>query len=79
MSRFKINVSRHVAEMERLLQVYDSPARCEEVIAILRCWQDDEALDDASRERAQMLVCEFRSRQRLRTVRQTSGQRVLPS
>lgn len=66
MSRLKINVSQHVAEMERLLQVYESPARCEEVIAILRCWQDDEILDDVSRERAKILVREFRSRQRLR-------------
>ena len=78
MSRFKMDVSRHVAEMERLLRAYESPARCEEVIAILRCWQDDEALDDASRERAQMLVSEFRSRQRLRAVRQTSAQRAFP-
>lgn len=62
----KINVSQHVAEMERVLQVYESPARCEEVFAILRCWQDDEILDDVSREKAKMLVREFRSRQRLR-------------
>ena len=60
--RSRIDVSRHVAEMERVLRACESPAWCEEVIALLRCWQDDEVLDDASRQRAQMLVREFGSR-----------------
>jgi hypothetical protein len=61
MTTVKINVSRPVAQLERLLRDFESPARCEEVIAILRCWQDDEVLDEASRERARILVREFHS------------------
>ena len=77
MSRFIIDVSGCLREMERLLRLYESPARCEEVIAILRCWQDDDLLDDASRERAKTLVHEFRARPRLRAAHHASRQNAL--
>ncbi len=60
MNSAKIDISRPVATMERLLREFDSPVRREEAYAILRCWQDDEILDDASRDRARRLVQEFR-------------------
>jgi hypothetical protein len=57
----KLDIRRPVATMERLLREFDGPLRREEAYAILRCWQDDEILDDASRERARRLVQEFRA------------------
>jgi hypothetical protein len=61
MSRVPIDVSRHMQEMERVLRSQHSPARCQELIGLLRCWQHDEVLDGASRERARVLVREFGS------------------
>ena len=55
----KIDVSRYVLEMEEVLYAQQDPARCENAIAILRRWQFDEMLDDASREKAKTLVQEF--------------------
>jgi len=61
MTPAKIDISRPVALIERVLREFDSPIRREEAYAILRCWQDDETLDDTSRERARLLVREFHS------------------
>lgn len=61
MDRAKIDVSRYVQEMERALRSRQDPVRCEDAIAILRRWQFDEMLDDASRAKAEMLVREFDS------------------
>jgi hypothetical protein len=58
---YKIDVKRQVEEMERVLRMQDDPARCQATISILRRWQFDEMLDDASREQARMLVLEFES------------------
>lgn len=57
--RTKIDVSRPVTQMERLLRFTSSRERSEEIIALLRCWQHDEVLDDASREHARRLVSAF--------------------
>jgi hypothetical protein len=56
---YKIDVKRQVEEMERVLRTQDDLARCQTTITILRRWQFDEMLDDASREKARMLVLEF--------------------
>ncbi len=53
---FRIDVSRRVEEMERILRVGADLNRAREVLAILQRWQFDEMLDDASRERAKRLV-----------------------
>lgn len=58
-SRFKIDVGRHVEEIERVLRVGGDLARCVEALDILERWQFDEMLDDASRKKARMLVREF--------------------
>lgn len=60
--RPKIDVSRSVNAMEHLLRLDECPLRRQEVIALLRCWQTDDMLDDASRERARRLVHTFGSR-----------------
>jgi hypothetical protein len=58
-SRYKIDVGRYVAEMEeRLCNDGDSHARLQ-TLAILQRWQFDKMLDDASRERAKLLVLRF--------------------
>lgn len=57
----KIDVSRYVHGMERALHSQQDPVGCEKTIAILRRWQFDEMLDDASRAKAGMLVREFES------------------
>ena len=56
---YKIDVKRQVEEMEDVLRTEGDPARCQATISILRRWQFDEMLDDASREKARMLVLEF--------------------
>ncbi len=56
---YKIDVKRQVDEMERVLRAQDDPSRCQKTITILRRWQFDEMLDDASREKARILVLEF--------------------
>jgi hypothetical protein len=60
----KIDVSRYVHGMERMLDSQQDPVRCETTITILRRWQFDEMLDDASRAKAGMLVREFESTRR---------------
>ena len=55
----KIDVSQWVAELERVLRSGENPARCEEALVILQRWQFDEMLDDASREKAGILVRQF--------------------
>ena len=59
----KIDVSRYVLEMEQVLHAEQDPVRCDKAIAILRRWQFDEMLDDASRAKARMLVQEYETRQ----------------
>jgi len=54
--RFKIDVSRPLAEMERLLQNCRSGERRQEIVALLRCWQHDEGIDNVSRARSRVLV-----------------------
>jgi hypothetical protein len=56
---WKIDVSRHVREMESVLRWSADPIGRTNAIAILRRWQFDDMLDDASRQRARMLVREF--------------------
>jgi hypothetical protein len=56
---YKIDVKHQVEEMERVLRTQDDAVRCRDSIAILRRWQFDEMLDEASREKARMLVLEF--------------------
>ena len=56
----KIDVSRHVAEMEDLLRSDADAVRCSEVLAVLERWQWDDTLDDASRAKARRLLMEFR-------------------
>jgi len=57
--RFKIDVGRQVADIERTLRAGGNFTACARDMAILRRWQFDEMLDDASREKAKMLVREF--------------------
>ena len=58
-SLFKIDVGRQVAEIERVLRVGEDLTRCAEALEILERWQFDEMLDDASRNKARVLVREF--------------------
>ncbi len=58
----KIDMRRPVAAMEAVLQRARSGERRQEVLALLRCWQADEILDDESRARAEQLVQKFRPR-----------------
>ena len=59
MDEFTIDVSREVEELERVLLSAPDPLRRQEAIAILRRWQFDTMLDEASRRKAAMLVREF--------------------
>jgi len=56
---FKIDVGRHVAEMERVLRIGGDLIHCVDALEILERWQFDEMLDDASRNKARALVREF--------------------
>ena len=56
-----IDVSRQVAEMERVLRSRESTARSLDALAVLDRWQWDDMLDSASRTRARRLVREFGS------------------
>lgn len=58
-SMFKIDVGRQVAEIERGLRAGGDRSRDMEALAILQRWQFDEMLDDASREKARVLIREF--------------------
>lgn len=55
----KIDVGRYVAEMEDVLLANAHRASPRQALAILRRWQFDEMLDDASRQRARLLVLRF--------------------
>lgn len=57
----KIDVSRAVTEMERLLRSAPPGELGDGILALaaLERWQWDEMLDDDSRARARRLVCEF--------------------
>ena len=65
MDMTKIDVSRYVQGMERVLHSQPDPVNCETTLTILRRWQFDEMLDDASRAKAGILVREFESTGRL--------------
>ena len=56
---FKIDVTRHVDAMERVLRTDGDRTRCQEALGLLRRWQFDKMLDDASREKAKAVVREF--------------------
>jgi len=58
---YKIDVKNQVDAMERVLRAHDDPCRCQATVSVLRRWQFDDMLDDASREKAKMLVLEFES------------------
>ncbi len=55
----RIPVGRYLREMEAVLRHDEDPVRRAGVLAVLRRWQFDEMLDDASREKARVLVSEF--------------------
>ncbi len=53
-------VSLHLIEQfERVLRCDDNPARRNDAITILQRCQQHDMLDDAVRQRARTLVCEF--------------------
>ena len=54
-----VDTSRVLDELELVLYQGDEPYRCMEAMEILRRWQWDRDLDDASRSRAGVLVREF--------------------
>jgi hypothetical protein len=51
-----VDATRALDELEAVLDGGAEPNRCLEAIAILRRWQWDRELDDASRNRASLLV-----------------------
>lgn len=55
----KIDVGRYVAEIERTLCAGGDRAQRTQALAILQRWQFDEMLDDASRQRAKVLIWRF--------------------
>jgi hypothetical protein len=57
-----VDASRALDEFEAVLCRGSEPNRCIEAMEILRRWQWDRDLDDASRNRAGLLVREFSSR-----------------
>ena len=57
----KIDVSWYVQGMERALRARQDPMSREKTITVLRRWQFDTMLDDASRVKARLLVREFES------------------
>jgi hypothetical protein len=54
-----VDASRALDELEAVLYEGREPSRCQEAMEILRRWQWDRDLDDASRHRAAGLVHEF--------------------
>ena len=54
-----VDASRVLDELETVLDAGREPNRCIEAMDILRRWQWDGDLDDASRRRAGVLVREF--------------------
>jgi hypothetical protein len=59
LSPTKIDVGRYVAEIERMLCSGGRRPQRTQALAILRRWQFDEMLDDASRQRAKVLIWRF--------------------
>ena len=57
--QLKIPVGQYVREMEAALRYDGDPIRRAGILAVLRRWQFDEMLDDASRRKAKVLVSEF--------------------
>ena len=55
----KIDVGRYVAEIERMLCSGGQRPQRKQALAILRRWQFDEMLDNASRQRAKVLIWRF--------------------
>ena len=58
-TRRKIDAGRYVEEMERILLAAGDRSACVRALAILERWQFDEMLEDASRQRAKLLVFRF--------------------
>jgi hypothetical protein len=58
-SIFTIDVSRQVAEIERVLRAGGELTRCMDALAVLERWQFDDMLDNASRKKASVLLREF--------------------
>jgi hypothetical protein len=54
-----VDAGRWLDELEAVLDAGREPTRCLEAMAILRRWQWDRELDEASRQRAGVLVREF--------------------
>jgi len=59
-----VDANRALDELEAVLHRGAEPRRCVEAIVILRRWQRDRELDDASRNRAGWLVRLFGRRYR---------------
>ena len=55
----KIDVGRYVAQLELMLRVGGGRRQRVQALAILRRWQFDEMLDDASRRKAKVLIRTF--------------------
>ena len=55
----KIDVGRYVAEIERMLHAGGDCTQRTQGLTILRRWQFDEMLDDASRQKAKGLIRRF--------------------
>jgi hypothetical protein len=57
-----VDTNRALDELETVLHAGSEPRRCWEAIEILRRWQWDRELDDASRTRASTLLRMFARR-----------------
>jgi hypothetical protein len=55
-----VDTGRIIDEFEQVLHTGQDMSRCHEALVILRRWQWDEDLNDSSRDRAGMLVRQFR-------------------
>ncbi len=57
----KIDVSKALDDLERVLRSGDDRARCLDALGTLQRWQWDDQLDEASRKRAARVLSAFRS------------------
>jgi hypothetical protein len=55
-----VDTGRIIDEFEQVLHTGQDMSHCHEALVILRRWQWDEDLNDSSRDRAGMLVRQFR-------------------
>ena len=57
-----IDLKQFIAKLEDVLREGRDMLRCREALDILCRWQWDNDLDNASRDTARRLVCQFRGR-----------------